>query len=177
MPAGGPKKIVPVLGFLGLIFSPAWKPEALIRQLSECFGPLGMTSSVFDFEFTSYYQTEMGPGLSRLFCAMPRLVPADALLQVKEKARRLEAGLSREGRRTVNIDPGYLDAFKVVLLSDKYSGRKIYLGQGCYADVTLRFSSGTWQAVERAFPDFCDSRYGGYFLGLRAAYLDEMRHG
>jgi len=171
----GAKNIVPVLGFLGLIFSERWKPGDVLQELSRRFGPLGLVSRVMNFEFTAYYLSEMGSDLSRLFCEIPGLVPADALVQIKTTARLFEAELSVNGKRTVNIDPGYVDAFKVVLLSDKYSGRKVYLGQGCYADVTLTFSSGTWQAGKRAFPDFQDGRYTPYFMKLREKYLEQMK--
>ena len=164
-------------GFLGVIFTSAWRAEDVFREIAQGFGPLGLKSLVYDFELTDYYEHEMGKNLSRVFCALPGLVPADRMLTVRDRARAIESVLSLHGRRTVNLDPGYLDAFKVVLLSDKYSGRKIYVGQGCYADVTLEFDSGRWRSVRRAFPDFRHDRYHSYFLELRQHYLRELKDG
>jgi len=170
------KQVVPALGFLGVIYTSSLSGEDLFRKLTDRFGPLGLHSPEFPFDDTAYYHAEMGEGLSRVFFELPGLVEPDFLLHVKAKARELEKVLSFHGRRSVNIDPGYLDSFKVVLLSDKYSGRKVYLGQRCYADVTLTFSRGAWQADERAFPDFRSGRYFVYFMKLRERYLANLRN-
>jgi hypothetical protein len=44
--------------------------------------------------------------------------------------------------RPLNLDPGYITAAKLVLASTKDQGHRIYLRDGIFAEVTLRFVRG-----------------------------------
>jgi hypothetical protein len=65
--------------------------------------------------------------------------------------------------------------FKVVLISEKYGGMKIYLSNGFYADVTLAYEDGRFSAEARAFPDFSDGRHSDFFVRLRERYKRYVR--
>ncbi len=80
-----------------------------------------------------------------------------------------------DGRRKVNIDPGYMDLFKLVLASAKFQGQKICLGKGVYADPTLYYDKG-WKSYDWSFPDFKSGRYDEFLAGVRRSYKNKMRN-
>jgi len=136
--------------------------------LPDQWGVVDFESPRFPFDVTDYYEREMGSGLHRLFWSFPLLVPPDTLPDWKRATLDVERRLSVEGRRTVNLDPGYIDACKVVLASKKYNGPKVYLRDGVYADVILLYERGTWKPTPWCFPDFRDNRYARPLLEIRA---------
>ena len=78
-------------------------PIPLIRSptpkigLIECFGTLFAASETYDFDFTSYYEAEMGAGLHKqLVCFKQRIDPAE-LATVKAQTMELERAMSQEG--------------------------------------------------------------------------------
>ena len=69
--------------------------------------------------------------------------------------------------RDRNLDPGYLDLHKVVLLSGKEGPQKIYLGGGIWADLNLIRKAGRFKALPWTFPDLRESRYHPFFERVR----------
>ncbi|MBI2192994.1 MAG: DUF4416 family protein [Planctomycetes bacterium] len=158
-----------------LFIAALWRDPACLhearRHLSERFGAVDYESPAVPFDLTDYYEAEMGTGLQRSFLSLARPVPPDLLPAVKLFTNGLESRLAGpSGRRSVNLDPGYLDASKVVLASAKYGPQKIYLGQGIWADFTLRYQKGRFHPFEWTFPDFRDSRYDAFLLRIRELY-------
>ncbi len=166
----GKGSVVPVLPFIGAIYAADFPADRLRHILETAFGPLGEPSPPAPFDLSRYYTAEMGSGLQRRFFPFSRLVDPTTLVAIKKECIGLEGKYAKENLRTINLDPGYLDLFKVVLISEKYSGRKIYLGEGMYADLTLLFENGAFKAQQRAFPDFRLPEQLDYFLGLRQRY-------
>ena len=79
------------------------------------------------------------------------------------------------GRRTVNLDIGYLDIHKIVLASGKYDAQKVHLGRGVYADIVCRYSGGGFQPYEWTFPDFRERLYDADFREIRRRYKRQLR--
>jgi hypothetical protein len=100
--------------------------------------------------------------------------PAD-LPAWKHEARSLEEFWSREGRRTRNLDIGYMDADKLVLASFKRGPFKLYLDRGVWADMTLGYSQGVFTPLPWTFPDFRDGRYDKSLGVIRDKLKAEMR--
>lgn len=173
----GTIKAVPVLPFIGCISSPGME-EILEKKIAEQgFGATGLKGGPFPFTATDYYADEMGKGLTRRFFAFKNLTDPSRMPDMKDTARELEARYSEEGRRRVNIDPGYIDLFKVVLVSAKYGGMKIHIGSGYYADIVLFYQGGRFHAAPRTFPDFRYGVYEGFFSDLRNVYINLVNAG
>src|SRR5262245_19802127 len=114
------------------------KDEGLLNEAIAAFGKSwgesDFQSEDFPFEETDYYQKEMGENLQRRFYSFSTLISPDQIVDAKLHSNRIEEELAKDGSRLVNLDPGYLDTYKVVLASAKFGGQKIYMREGIYAD-------------------------------------------
>jgi hypothetical protein len=166
------KRIVALLG-------PAPRPsDEVYLGLEEAFGPVDYKGESHPFDTTDYYAAEFGAGLWRGFASFRGLAAPESLAVLKHRAAGLEAAWSRDGRRTWNVDVGYMDADKVVLASFKRGPLKLYVGNGVYADLLLKYAKGRFEPLPWAFADFKDGRYSRSLLAIREKLKAEMhRHG
>ncbi|MBI4481737.1 MAG: DUF4416 family protein [Acidobacteria bacterium] len=156
------------------------QPELLPRtreELEVLFGPVDLASEVLAFDQTRYYETEMGSGLKRQFLGFQRLFPPGDLARAKTLTNWLEEDWARgtSGGRPVNLDPGYVEPSKVVLASTKNFYHRVYLKDGIYAEVTLRFRKGSFQHFPWTYPDYRGEAYQRFLLLLRKRYLEQRR--
>jgi hypothetical protein len=167
----------PVKLIIGLIWGSPGENclETTIKRLQSRFGPIDFRSEVIAFNFTDYYNKEFGNNLKRLFLGFQNLITPDKLASIKLFTNRLEAKFTKEGKRRVNIDPGYLDAARLILASTKDFCHRIYLGKGIYAEITLTFRKGMFCPGELTYPDFRDLRYIKILSQLRNLYLQQTR--
>jgi len=148
--------------------------EAKIRMSQE-FGPVDYESELLPFDHTTYYAAEFGEGLKRRFVAFERLVHPGELAEIKLLTNALEMEWAVEGKRRINIDPGYVSHAKLVLATTKNHAHRIYLGQGIYAEVTLHFRDGTFRAWPWTYPDYASSPLVAIFNQIRALYVRQLR--
>ncbi|MEE8436570.1 MAG: DUF4416 family protein [bacterium] len=176
-----------------------YREEEALRQaiarLESAFSPVDHLGAAHPFDQTDYYRTEMGGGLRRALVSFAALASPAGLAEAKHAAAAVEDALRNPaGNRTVNVDVGYLDLFKVVLASFKARGQKIYLGQGVWADLTLTYRGGRFHPFPWTFPDFggddsggddsggddsggdaSGGRYDADLLAIRERYKQQMR--
>ena len=86
----------------------------------------------------------------------------------------LEASTAHRGRRSVNYDPGYLEAAKLVLATTKNFDHRLYLGNGIYGDVQLRFRKGAFAAMDWTYPDYQQQSVLDFFHLVRSWYLRRL---
>ncbi len=128
-------------------------------------------SPVWPWEHTDYYQKEMGAGLKRHFVFFKNPVQPEGVVEIKLQTIKIEQQyLNDSGGRRINLDPGYLDSAKIVLVSTKDFSHRIYLGNGIYGEVTLLFSGGDYRELPYTFPDFRTSEYHDVFKKARERY-------
>ncbi|MEJ2051690.1 MAG: DUF4416 family protein [Calditrichota bacterium] len=145
-------------------------------DLEKLFSPIDSKSIIFNFDrFTSYYQTEMGKGLRKQIVSFLTLMPAEKLPVIKTATNEIEKNYLSDGKRTVNIDPGYLTAARMVLATTKDYDHRIYLGMGIFGDVHYRFRKGRFQINEWTYPDYQQDEIRQYFEELRTVYLDQLK--
>jgi hypothetical protein len=140
--------------FASIIFNDSVILSALVAELSERISPIKERTGVMPFTQSDYYCPEMGGSLSRCFLLFAPLSGRDGLVETKLHTNRIEALHSRDGRRLVNIDPGYIALEQVVLATTKGFAHRIYLGNGIFADLTLVFESGTYRRLPWTYPDY-----------------------
>jgi hypothetical protein len=148
--------------------------EAKVR-LSQEFGPIDYESELLPFDHTTYYAAEFGEGLRRKFMAFEELVHPGRLVEIKLRTNALEMEWAVEGKRRINIDPGYVSYSKLVLATTKNHAHRIYVGQGIYAEVTLHFRNGTFCAWPWTYPDYASPPLIAIFNQIRGIYVKQLR--
>lgn len=144
-----------------------------IERLSEIWGKPEIVSKPVPFDKTNYYD-DISPNLTRMFLCFPGLVSAGGLADWKHQAIGIEA-LSRQPVRAVNIDPGYVDGARLVLASTKDHAHRIYLRDGIYAEVTMRYRFRKWASFDYTFPDFASGVYDEFLSQVRRLWLQEVK--
>lgn len=145
------------------------------QRLEEIIGRFDFAGPEMIFDQTEYYRAEMGwPLVKRFFSAEGLIDPAD-LVEIKVRSAELEAEFSAQGKRTVNIDPGYVSAERLVLATGKNYTHRIYLGRGVWADLTLIFERGRFRPLPWTYPDYADQDALAVMTDIRNKYLDQLR--
>jgi len=169
-------KQTPVKLILGML---AAEEESLRRAeeiFSAEFGPLDFESHIIPFVWTDYYREEMGEKLLRKFVSFERLVEPESLPAVKIFSNSIESRLGgRDGRRKINLDPGYLTEAKLILATTKDHQHRLYLGDGIFGEVTLRFLRRKYQPWEWTYPDYRSEEYAPIFLAIRDIYRQQLK--
>lgn len=170
------KPVKPVKFFCGLTFQPQIDIARLLTEVEKRFDVIDLTSDTYDFDaFTDYYRPEMGDGLRKLFIAFRTLRPMEELVELKLRSNQFEAEHMKEGSRTFNLDPGYLNLAKVVLATTKDYSHRLYLGKGIYGDLHLVFRAGNYQPQPWTYPDYKQPLAAEFFLQLREIYRDQLQ--
>ena len=149
--------------------------DALAAELGSEFGSFDMVSPWMPFDYTSYYEQEMGAPLFRRLLAFKSLIEQLDLASVKLTTNHLEDQYMRNGRRRVNIDPGYLSYERFVLASGKNFIHRIYIGQKIYADLTLIYQQGAYQKLPWTYPDYADRPITSFLAQARAKYAVDLK--
>lgn len=145
-----------------------------IDELAKLWGRPEIFSAPVPFDKTDYYH-DIAPNLTRVFVCFPGLAYAGELADWKHEAIKIEAK-SREPVRAVNIDPGYVDGARLILASTKDHAHRIYLRDGIFAEVTLRYRFKKWQSFDYTFPDFASRAYDKFLTQVRKLWLIEIKN-
>lgn len=169
-----PEKLV-----VGILVNPKKTGVRPVREaLEKRFGPADYFSPEIVFDFTDYYEGEMGAPLSRYFASFERCVNPETLAAIKLKTNRLEKEWHDEkGNRSVNLDPGLLTEARLTLASTKNNAHRIPLDRGIYAELTLLFRRGEWTAMPWTYPDFRTEEYAKVLNTVRERYREQLRRG
>ena len=165
----------PVQYFISIIFRNKERMESAKGKIGEILGEVEDSTNPASFYQTDYYEKEMGKDLSRIFLLFDSLVSRERLPEVKLRTNDIETLFSKEGKRTVNIDPGYVSLENVVLATTKGYSHRIYLGAGIYGDLTLIYRSGTYKPLEWTYPDYGSEETISLFKRWRASLKEKMR--
>ena len=156
-------------------FAPSRAPLAEAKEvLNAEWGPVDFESELVAFDHTAYYHAEFGAGLVRLIWAFERLIDPGVLAAIKTRTNELEKRWAVDGRRRINLDPGYVSLAKLVLATTKNYGHRIYLGNGVYAEVTLHYRNGAFQPWPWTYPDYATPSYCALFAAIRQRYLSRL---
>ena len=172
---GQPREHRPVKLIVGMFTGREGLLGAARDELSQAYGPVDRVSPVWPFAFTRYYADEFGEHLLRQFFTFSELMDPARLPEIKLLTNALELESASGDQRQVNVDPGYIDLSKLVLATTKNNQHRIYLGQGIYAEVTLRFTRGSFRPWEWTYPDYRTEHYIGFFNEVRQTYLEQLR--
>lgn len=133
----------------------------VIREFSKKLGPIEIQSPWHPFH-SHYYNEEVGENPQRCLIGFQNIFRPEQLPELKNLARKLEGKT-----RAINIDPGYVDLFKVVLVSGKGGGMKVALANNAHAYTLLRYEHNQWHPFPWTYPDFKEATYHEELFKLR----------
>ena len=158
------------------LFSPSKELiDDVMPELEQMFSPSDWTSPELYFDRTKYYAREMGWPLHRRFVSFERLLRPTDIVEIKIATNRMENGYRQEGRRRVNIDPGYISLERLVLATGKNYAHRIYLSKGIYADLTLIFHKESFRPLQWTYKDYASPEIIGLFNEVRERYKRQLR--
>lgn len=159
---------------IGFIFKADIFLERVKAILEKRFGRIDFESQTISFNHTDYYEKELGFRLQRKFISFRKLIRPEELPRIKTITNKLEKKLSAQQRRLINIDPGYLDAAKLILASTKDYKHRIYLTKGIYSEITLFYEKGTFRPWKWTYPDYQTQAYISLFNHIREIYKAQI---
>jgi hypothetical protein len=168
-----PKPVKPVIA----VFSSLGDRIGLMAaRLEELFGVIDYISAELVFDHTEYYREEMGwPLVMRIFSLESLMDPGD-LVDVKLTCVKWEIDCTEQGRRLVNLDPGYISAERFVLATGKNQAHRLYLGQGVWGDLTLVYQSGGFKTLPWTYANYGSEPVLGILTDIRKKYLEQLRN-
>ncbi len=178
-----PVSPMPVCRFAGLLAGSEEQLAAARFELQQWYGKIDDTSEIITFTFTEYYSQEMGKNLLRQWVRFEALFSPDHLAKNKLETNMAETLLARHFReksdnitgRPINIDPGYVHRYKVILASTKDHSHRIYLSEGIYAEVTLHWHQNRWTPWPWTYADYQTEAAQRFFVKARTAYLEQLQ--
>lgn len=150
----------------------------VLAEISSALGEISFLSAPIPFDFTDYYEPEMGSDLVRRFVTVRRLVDPSRLWEFKHATDRVERcflGSPAGPGRSINLDPGVLSLSRLILASTKDFSHRVPLRDGIYAEVTLLYSKGRFQALPWTFPDYRSKAYHRVLACVRDLYHAQLR--
>ena len=166
----------PAKYFVALLTSDNNLLTAVETDLSSVLGEIDGRSETVSWTASNFYEKEMGAGLLRRFVACADLRSPQDMAAIKLRTQQIEDTYrTANSNRRINLDPGYLDAYKVVLASTKNASQRIYLNSGIYAEATLLYYDGAFHGLEYTYRDYLWPDTLAFLTQLRARYLTQLR--
>jgi hypothetical protein len=171
-----PQETILILGALGNgEASLQWARDATESR----WGNICIASPCFDFDFTSYYEAEMGKGLKKCFFALEAPFDPAGIARIKRQTNEWEVEFADQAgadvARPLNLDPGYVTEAKLVLATTKDRDHRIYLSDGIYAECTLYYHRGQWKDRPWTYPDYQQDSYQAFFSQCRKLLRERLK--
>ena len=96
-------------------------------------------------------------------------------MEIKRTTNKIENGYLQDGKRQVNIDPGYISLERLVLATGKNYTHRIYLSKGIFADLTLIFHKGSFSPLQWTYEDYASPEIIAFFNDVRDRYKGQLR--
>ncbi len=165
----------PVKLFTGVIYGPESSINECIGSLRDGIGEIEYMSGDMPFDYTKYYEEEMGTGLRRIIITYRDLIKREEIAEIKIFTNKLEEVFSYGNKRTINIDPGYIAQEHLILATGKGYSHRPYLGKGVYADLTLIYTKDEFRTLEWTYPDYGSGEMRELFKKLRQEYMNQLK--
>lgn len=169
--AGKPKK---VLLFISSLYRDIEVYYDALEELIKLFGDILLESAPRKWDYSQYYTPEMGNPLFKRFIFFKNLISEGDIADTKLMTNQLEERFSENGKRKINLDPGYITTAKLVLATTKDYSHRIYLKNGIYGEVTLIFKNHTFCPGINTYRDYADSENIKIFNLVRKIYKDRF---
>ena len=180
-----PTSPLPVCRFAGLLAGTEEQLAAARNELQQWYGKIDDASAIIPFTFTEYYAGEMGKNLLRQWVRFQALFNPEHLAKCKLETNMAETLLARHfneklggggacPQRPINIDPGYIHRYKIILATTKDHSHRVYCTEGIYAEVTLHWQNNKWTPWPWTYADYQTQEAANFFERGRTAYLEQL---
>ena len=162
---------------IGVIYHDAEVLDAAMKILTAEFGEVEAVSEEFSFsgEFSTYYDDELGgEGLRRIY-SFKETVDPTRQAEIKLRTNEIEAEFAIDGKRRINLDPGFINHGRLLLATTKETGFRIPLKDGIYTELTLFWARGGWQKLPWTYRDYQSERVQNFITEVRRTYLVDRR--
>jgi hypothetical protein len=146
-----------------------------LSMLSAQIGAIEKQTPIAPFLHTNYYEKEMGKDLMRTYALFGTLAERESLPEIKLITNEIEQSFASGGKRTINIDPGYVALEHVILATTKGYAHRVHLKNGIYADLTLMYRNGTYRPLEWTYPDYAEAQTISLFIQWREYYKKVLK--
>jgi len=170
---------------IGILTTLSSRQDEIIKTLSDEIGEIDYISPLMDFNYTDYYDSEMGDNIRRVFVSFKNLVDPSKLADIKIHTNYLEKLYSvrvksdekhdGEEHRRVNFDPGLLCSSRLILATTKDNVHRVPVRDGIYEEVTLIFRGGRFEALPWTYADYRTEEYEKVFMKIREIYKSGLK--
>lgn len=162
---------------VGIIYNDPEVYSRALDMLTEAFGPTDGESEHFSFseEFSDYYDKELGGRGMRVIFSFRDTVDPSLQAEIKKATNEMERILSKDGKRQINLDPGFINHGRLMLATTKAAGFRIPLADGIYTELTLFWARGAWQKLPWSYRDYQSERVQRFITEVRKKYLEQRR--
>lgn len=139
-------------------------------EMIQAYGPILERSAQIDFVFSKYYDQEMGQNIQRAYWVFSTYChPADYYKE-KLKCIAIEDRYRIKDSRIFNLDVGFIELDKFILLSTKPATYRIYLNEGVYAQSTYYFKDHSYHPWPWTYADYRIDIVLNFFTNMRNIY-------
>ncbi len=153
--------------FIGLLFSSPEVFADVLPVLRKRFGETFYESPCLPWDYSSYYDEELGTPLFRSFLFFDAVVDSICLAEAKRSTIQIEGEFSADGKRRINLDPGYVTLAKVVLASGKNYSHRICIAEGIFCELELFYEKGRFNTLPYTYFDYRDKTFITIFTEAR----------
>ena len=158
-----------------MMYSPQTPIETILERLDGAFGERTHHYGPVPFDFSDYYSEEMGAELYKSYYAFSSYIDRSRLPAIKNFTNEIEQEFTKDAKRYVNLDPGYITNDKLVLATTKDFFHRLYLSEGIYAEVTLHFRKGSFRYFSWTYPDYRHAPLHAFLQKARAQLVGDTR--
>jgi hypothetical protein len=165
----------PVMLFMAMMYSPQAPIETILNRIDTAFGERAHHYGPVLFDFSDYYEEEMGAVLYKSYYTFSSYIDRTRLPAIKNFTNEIEQQFTNDAKRCVNLDPGYITNDKLVLATTKDFFHRLYLTDGIYAEVTLHFRKGSFRHFSWTYPDYRYAPFHAFLEKARAQCVGDTR--
>ena len=162
-----------------LLMSTIYADDDIVKNfleiLAEHCGDIDFISARTSFHYTDYYTEEMASYLVRRVVFFDTLIRPESLPDIKLFTNDVEDRFTVNGKRRVNIDPGYISQAHLILATGKGYTHRPYLRDGIYADLTLIYRGKSFHFLPWTYPDYAEKHAIEMFNKIRSKYITQLK--
>ncbi|MFC1704924.1 DUF4416 family protein [Nanoarchaeota archaeon] len=157
---------------IAIMYSDKEASDKAVDELKKQFGDIDGESSEYDFNFTDYYEKESGKNLEKRFLSFKKTITNEELSKIRIETAKIEDNFKVDGKRTVNIDPGYISNEGVFMASLKHKPFKEDIGNNVFLHKILGFEDDKIIEFNHTFADYKVKENQEFFIRLKKDLLN-----